>query len=82
MTDPEEVMVLVARIRPLLAGRASHVQGGALADLLAIFLAGHIVPGNPAATDDLRERILQMHLEMVRELVPVNASEIHGKRAD
>jgi hypothetical protein len=68
-----EVMRLVEEIKPLLAGKSAFVQGAALADLLAIFLAGHIAPGNQAATNQLREDILTMHIEKVRELVPVNA---------
>ena len=39
------VRKLVQRIRPLLAGRAAQMQGAVLADLLAIWIAGHIVPG-------------------------------------
>lgn len=73
-----EIVELVLRIRPLLAGCASRVQGGALADLLAIWLAGHIVPDNKRETDRLREEILRLHIRIVRKLVPVNARAIHG----
>jgi predicted ABC-class ATPase len=74
MSDPtDDVMRLVEEIKPLLAGKSAFIQGAVLADLLAIFLAGHIVPGDQAATNQLREDILSMHIEQVRELVPVNA---------
>lgn len=55
---------IVDRIRPMLAGYHPAEQGAALADLLAIWLAGH-----PA---EIREALLKMHVDKVRELVPVN----------
>ena len=69
---------LVQRIRPLLAHRPSQTQGAVLADLLAIWLAGHIVQGDPAETAKLREDMLATHLEFVRLLIPVNSRAIHG----
>jgi hypothetical protein len=59
-----EVDRIVERVMPLLAGRAPEVQGGILGDLVAIFIAGH----HPA----LREEMLSMHINLVRQLVPVN----------
>lgn len=67
------------RIGPILKGHPSPLQGAALADLLAIWLAGHMIKGNPTATDRLREDILALHVEKVRELIPVNAVAIHGR---
>jgi hypothetical protein len=57
--------VLCERISPLLAGHAPEVQGAVLAELLALFLAGHQGPA------ELREEILRMHLDCVRALIPV-----------
>ncbi len=74
----EDIETLVERIRPLLAGRSPETQGAALADLVAIWLAGHIVQGNPAATDELREEMLEAHTAVVRELIPINSHAIHG----
>lgn len=71
-----EIAALVDGIRPLLAGRPAEVQGAALADLLATWLAGHHVQGNRVATNGLRNTLLTMHVEMVRKLVPVNARTI------
>jgi hypothetical protein len=59
-------------IGQLLYGQGPEVQGAVLADLLAILIAGHIVPGNAAATAELREALLQHHLKCVRELIPIN----------
>ena len=64
----EEVLAVTERIAPLLAGRAPEVQGAVLADLLATWLAGH--QGEGAA--DLREELIRLHIEAVRELIPVN----------
>lgn len=64
LPDPRKVDRLVKRIMPLLAGKGPEIQGGALADLVAIFIAGHH-PG-------LRDEVLQMHIDLVRQLVPVN----------
>lgn len=68
-----EVIALVALIRPLLAGKDPLVQGAALADLTAIWLAGHHVAGDSAATQTVRAELLARHLEGVAKLVPINA---------
>jgi hypothetical protein len=69
MTEPNSktALRLAARIRPMLAGYHPAEQGAALADLLAIWLAGY-----PA---DLREALLAHHIEQVRELVPANVAD-------
>lgn len=68
----DEVIATVDRIRPLLAGRSPEVQGAILADLLAIWVAGH--------SPQLRQGLLDMHIDMVRELIPLNAKIIRGLR--
>lgn len=55
---------LAQEIHPLLAGHHPAVQGAALADLLAMWLAGHDA--------DLRDALLENHIERVIELVPAN----------
>jgi hypothetical protein len=55
---------VVNAIKPLLAGKGPEVQGATLADLVAIFIASH----HP----DLRDDILDLHIDLVRKLVPVN----------
>lgn len=71
-----EIAALVDRIGPLLAGRSPDIQGGALADLLAIWLAGHHVEGDGEATRKMREALLLYHIGQVRELTTVNAKII------
>jgi len=72
--DPIMVMTIEAEaveqaIRPLLAGRGSAVQAGALAGLLATWIAGHRIRGDRAGTESLREDMLALHLKAVRQLV-------------
>lgn len=71
--ETREVAAAVERIKPHLAGRAPEVQGAILADLLAIWLAGHQVAGDSEATRKLRGAMLAMHLMAVEQLVPINA---------
>lgn len=78
--DAKEVRRIANQARHLLAGRPAAVQSAVLADLLAIYLAGHIVRGDPVKTDVLREQLLDLHVDLVRQLVPVNAATIHGPR--
>jgi hypothetical protein len=73
-TDAGEVARLVESIRPLLAGHPPDVQGAALAELLATWLAGHWIPESAADTHELRESLLVTHLSMVRKLTSVNAA--------
>lgn len=72
LSDADEVMAMVKAIRPLLAGRAAEVQGACLADLLAMWLAGHVLVGDPAASEAYREKVIALHLDAVRRLIPIN----------
>ena len=58
------VQKIGAQVAPFLAGEGPEVQAGVLADLLAMFLAGH--------ANFLREEILQRHLRAVRDLIEPN----------
>ena len=71
--DAREIAALGRQIAPLLGGHPAEVQGGVLADLLAIWLAGHHVAGDEDETRRFRAELLAMHCTMVRLLVPVNA---------
>lgn len=75
MTLAPEVAPLVNQIRKILAGKRPELQGAVLADLLALWLAGHSV-GNPVHDDTLREDLLANHLTIVRQLVPINVQLI------
>ena len=67
-----EAQALSRAIMPLLAGKGASVQGAALADLLALWLAGHFIHGDPEQTKALREEILAMHIAIVRDLIEIN----------
>jgi hypothetical protein len=63
-----DALKLSHSIMPLLTGKDPGVIGGALADLVAILIAGH----HPS----LRDEILQMHIDTVRKLIVPSAEEI------
>jgi hypothetical protein len=67
---------LITRIKPILAGHSPDIQGAVLADLLAIWLAGHIDPDSPRETRKIRDSLLHNHLDAVRTLVPIEAAVI------
>jgi hypothetical protein len=71
--DADKVTEIVNSICPLLAGQKPEVQSAALADLLAMWVAGHFVPGDEAATSAAREDLLNDHMKLVQELVGINA---------
>jgi hypothetical protein len=74
----EKVEHTVQHLAAELAGREPQMQGLILADLLATWLAGHIVRGRPAATDAMRMDLLLHHVEAVRRLIPIASQRIHG----
>lgn len=76
MTRSEEILELAERIKPILAGKEAHIQGAVLAELLSIWLAGHVVAGNKEQTIALRSELLAMHFGLVLELTEVNAGII------
>jgi hypothetical protein len=74
----KQAQAIKRQIRPHLAGLPSEVQGAILADLLSLWLAGHIVPGNRRETDSLRSVLLRQHVKAVREMIPSSEAEILG----
>jgi hypothetical protein len=71
---PPDIMqradVIVAACRPALGGEHPLAQGFALADLVAMWLAGHqLAPGE-------HEALLAMHVEAVRSLLPLAKDRI------
>jgi hypothetical protein len=62
--DIAEAERIVDQCRTLFAGHEAGIQGAALADLLATWLAGHPPP--------MREKLLELHVEGVRALIPHN----------
>jgi hypothetical protein len=69
MSEADEVVALVAAVRPFFLGKPHEVQGAALADMVATWLARY-VRGDPKATESFRKDVLALHVETVRRLVP------------
>ena len=67
MTRPGEVIALSARAAPL-RRQAAEVAGAALADLVAIWIAGYQQPDDAALTKRIREKLLKTYVAMVRKL--------------
>lgn len=70
------VQETVEKIRPLLRGLGAHIQGAVLADLTSMWLAGF--QGGGDGIKQLREDMLKMHVDMIRNLVPINEMIILG----
>ena len=68
--------VLEAHVFPLLKRHPPEMQGAVLADLLAIWLAGHHVAGDEDATRVMRAELLAVHCAQVRELTWINAKKL------
>lgn len=70
MTDEEteidiaKVGKIVNAIQPLLAGHEPHVQGAAIADILAIYIAAH--------APHLRAKATGFLVKTATQLVPIN----------
>jgi hypothetical protein len=72
-TSRDEAMAMAAtvervsqKIQPLLSGLGPAVQGAVLAELFALWLAGHMGPNAP----QYREFLIEQWLETVRRLIP------------
>jgi|GEM_PF-1228839 len=59
---------LVEQMRPILAGQNPEVQGAAIAQLLAIFIAGHAPP--------MRESARKLLMDCADGLMPICIEEI------
>lgn len=67
-------------LKPHLAGLHPAVQGAALAQLVALHLAGHRV-SDRAERDRMRATLLALFGDTVRELVPLADAELDGRGA-
>jgi hypothetical protein len=79
LMERNDVSDLVWEIEPHLAGQPPSVQGAALADLLATWLAGHFA-GSAAENAALRDELLTAHIAVVRALIPENEAEILSRQ--
>ena len=76
MTEPpadlDAVLALVEAVKPFFEGKPPEVQGAALAEMLSVWLAGHVNQDNPDKSDRVRKAVLELHLKAVWRLVPIN----------
>jgi hypothetical protein len=66
-----DAMDLAKRCHPIFAGQDPDAVGAALCELVAMHLAGHIVPGEKDQTDLMRQMLLEAHVDTVKNLIPV-----------
>lgn len=87
--DPEAfdtaANALVDDVKGLLGGRDPELQGAVLADLVALWIAGHrIGPSSPgpgadrAEGDEMRAELLALHCRHVGELVEMYLEGVDG----
>jgi hypothetical protein len=75
MTDDLDVNIvryIVAAVSPVLGGFAPEIQAAVLGELVSLWLAGHVGPG----ADEIREELLQGHVQLVRDLIPQTEKQI------
>jgi len=66
-----EALELSDQIKPLFAGVDPNVVGGALADLVALYIAGHRTgSGNKAARAKIQTDVLELWIRLLDELIP------------
>jgi len=69
---------ILKRVRPFLGRESAEVQGAVIADMAALWLAGHRVEGDRAEGDRLRAELLAMHAAHVRELAAMYLDGVDG----
>ena len=78
MSFHEQVDRLLDRIAQILAGESLEMQGAVVADLAALWIAGHRVRGDRAEGDRAREELLELHAQHVRELIVMYVGDADG----
>lgn len=68
-----EIADLSERISSQLQGQNREVIGGVIADLMATFIAGHVVVGDEAATEQIRRRVLQSQIDVIWDLIDLHS---------
>lgn len=58
----------VEQVKPLLGGLGPAVQGAVVAELAALWIAGH--------QRELREEMMDLHFKTVRKLAPILAAKL------
>jgi hypothetical protein len=77
--EAAQALELAEHIRPLLAGQPPGQVGAALAELLATWLAGHVVKDDEDATHALWAKLLGQHIAVVVRLTEVSARRMKAR---
>jgi hypothetical protein len=80
-SQAHEVERLVRELGAVLHGRDPAVQSAVLADLLSMWLAGHVNFEDAAAAERHRTSLLLAHMTLVYDLVKPNADRIMAQHA-
>jgi phosphoenolpyruvate-protein kinase (PTS system EI component) len=56
----------------MLQQKPPNVVSAALADVTALFFASHVIAGDPERTKEAHETLIEIHVNAIRELIPVN----------
>jgi hypothetical protein len=72
---------MVELVSKIFAGQPAEAVGAALGDLVATFIAGHVILDDNrqikrSETEKVREVMLEQHVELVKDLIPENEREI------
>jgi hypothetical protein len=78
-TLPQELLKraesVLERLWPVIqremGGQGDIVQGAVLADMVAVWISGHVVPGSPSDTAELQKGMLELHIATVQQLVQI-----------
>jgi hypothetical protein len=72
--DIQTIEHMSQQCRLVLAGLPPEVQGAVLGEVVATWIAGHVITDEPGATDRLRKRLTVEHCKLVTDLVIVALS--------
>ena len=85
MTDEQIVDNAVSLVRPILAGIDPDLQGAIMANLVAMWLAGHrqkSASGKLEPATELREYMLTEFVNLIERLTPLEDDAIDMQLAD
>jgi len=69
MTGDDAKIGIIEEIKSLLADAGPDLMGSVAAELMANWLSGYVVAGDPAATATARKKMLEFNCEHIWELV-------------
>ncbi len=80
-TFRKEGLALARRLEPRLKGKNPNVTAVCLAELVSMWAAGHVIPGDAEATKAIRTAAVTGWSQLMLGLLPVNAKIIDEQAA-